>query len=96
MITRHGSDGHVHDGRHAWYVTAALLTGYIFAFIDRQVLNLLVEPIKRAFLLDDTRVSLLLGLAFVIPFAFAAPVGGRHQTGFRRTDPEPRREQPAI
>lgn len=71
------SETHARDDRYAWFVTAALLLGYTFAFIDRQVLNLLVEPIRAAFALDDTRVSLLIGVAFVIPFALFAPIGGR-------------------
>src|SRR3546814_10274244 len=65
------------NGRYAWIVTAILLLGYSFAFIDRQMLNLLVEPIRRDFLLDDVSISFLLGFAFVLAFAFAAPFAGR-------------------
>nr|WP_053000047.1 MFS transporter [Sphingomonas sp. Y57] len=65
------------NGRYAWIVTIILLLGYSFAFVDRQMLNLLVEPIRRDFRLDDTSVSFLLGFAFVLAFAFAAPIAGR-------------------
>src|SRR3546814_15160980 len=41
------------------------------------MLNLLVEPIRRDFLLDDVSISFLLGFAFVLAFAFAAPFAGR-------------------
>src|SRR3546814_1452426 len=63
--------------RYASFVTAILLLGYSFAFIDRQMLNLLVEPIRRVFLLDDVSISFLLGFAFVLAFAFAALLAGR-------------------
>jgi MFS family permease len=69
--------GPIRNGRYAWIVTLILLLGYSFAFIDRQMLNLLVEPIRRDFRLDDTSVSFLLGFAFVLAFAFAAPIAGR-------------------
>lgn len=73
------------DGPYAWLVASVLLVAYTFAFIDRQVMNLLVEPIRTAFALDDTRVSLLLGAAFVVAYALAAPLGGRlADTGHRR------------
>jgi MFS family permease len=63
--------------RTAWIVTLILLFGYSFAFVDRQMLNLLVEPIRRDFRIDDTEISFLLGFAFVLAFAFAAPIAGR-------------------
>lgn len=59
------------------YVTAVLLTAYTYSFIDRQIMNLLVEPIRASFTLSDTEVSLLLGFAFIVAYALAAPVGGR-------------------
>ena len=31
---------------YAWYVVSILTVAYIFSFIDRQILNLLVEPIR--------------------------------------------------
>jgi MFS family permease len=65
------------NGRYAWFVTMVLLVAYTFAFIDRQVMNLLVEPVRHAFRLDDTHVSLLLGVAFVVAYAIGAPFGGR-------------------
>jgi len=65
------------DGPFAWYVTAVLLAAYTYSFIDRQVMNLLVEPIRASFRLDDVEVSLLLGFAFIVAYAIAAPFGGR-------------------
>jgi hypothetical protein len=44
------------DGAYAWFVAALLALAYTVAFIDRQVLNLLVDPIKRDLLLSDMRI----------------------------------------
>ena len=51
---------------YAWYIVAVLLVAYVFSFLDRQILSLLVEPMKRDLALDDTQVSLLQGLAFAV------------------------------
>jgi MFS family permease len=53
-------------GRYAWYVIGVLMLAYGFAFLDRQILALMVEPIKRDLGISDFRMSLLLGLAFAI------------------------------
>ena len=50
----------------AWFLVAVLMTGYTCAFIDRQILSLLVEPIRRDLDISDTQLSLLSGLAFMI------------------------------
>ena len=47
---------------YAWYVVAVLTVAYIFSFIDRQVLNLLVKPIQSDLAISDTQMSLLMGL----------------------------------
>lgn len=65
------------DGAHAWYTVALLAVAYAVAFIDRQVLNLLVDPIKASLHLTDTSVSLLQGLAFVASYVAMGPVFGR-------------------
>jgi|JI10StandDraft_1071094.scaffolds.fasta_scaffold23707_2 predicted MFS family arabinose efflux permease len=46
-----------------------LLVVYIFNFIDRQVVNILAEPIKRDLDLSDTQLGLLTGLAFALFYA---------------------------
>jgi len=62
--------------RVGWYATILLTLAYTFSFVDRQVLNLLVEPIKQDLSLSDTGISFLQGLAFVIPYvAMSVPVG---------------------
>jgi MFS family permease len=53
-----------------WYVVAICMLAYIFSFVDRQVLVLMIEPIKRDLHLTDTQFSLLNGLAFSLFYAF--------------------------
>jgi MFS transporter, Spinster family, sphingosine-1-phosphate transporter len=43
-----------------------LLTVYIFNFIDRQIVNILAEPIARDLNLSDTQIGLMTGLAFAL------------------------------
>jgi MFS family permease len=50
----------------AWFVIFVLTLANISSFIDRQVLSLLVKPIKRDLHLTDTEMSLLMGLSFAI------------------------------
>jgi MFS transporter, Spinster family, sphingosine-1-phosphate transporter len=47
-----------------WVLVAVLAATYLCAFIDRNILALLTEPIKTDMKLNDTEVSVLLGLAF--------------------------------
>ena len=62
--------------RVAWYVTALLTATFIFSFVDRQILNLLVEPIQQDLDLSDTEVSLLQGLGFVATYILLSiPIG---------------------
>ncbi len=61
---------------YGWYVTFVLLLGFTFSFVDRQVLNLLVEPIRADLGLTDTQISLLQGFAFVITYvSLSVPIG---------------------
>ena len=43
---------------------------YTVAFIDRQILSLLVQPIKEDLGISDTQIGLLAGLAFAIFYSF--------------------------
>lgn len=49
-----------------WWAVAVLTLANISGFIDRQILSLLVAPLKRDLALTDTQISLLMGLAFVL------------------------------
>ena len=62
--------------RRAWLVTALLTLIFIFSFIDRQILNLLVGPIQQDLGLSDTQISLLQGLGFVATYVLlSVPIG---------------------
>lgn len=50
----------------AWWATFVLLLAYTVSYIDRQVLSLMVEPIKASLGLTDFQISLLQGLAFAL------------------------------
>lgn len=51
-------------------VTLGLLTAaYFFSYMDRQILAILQEDIRRELLLSDTQLGLLAGLAFAIFYA---------------------------
>ncbi|QIB65112.1 spinster family MFS transporter [Kineobactrum salinum] len=49
-----------------WLVVALLLVAYTLSFIDRQIISLLVDPIRRDLEISDTQISLLQGLAFAL------------------------------
>ena len=53
-------------GTYAWYVVAVLMFAYMVSFVDRQILSLLVQPIKRDLGVTDTEIGLLAGFAFAI------------------------------
>lgn len=55
---------------------ALLALVYIFAYIDRQVIAILIEPIKSEFGASDSQIGLLTGLAFGLLYAaLGVPVG---------------------
>jgi MFS family permease len=63
--------------RYAWYAVAVLLVVYSIAFVDRIILNLLVQPIRADLGLSDTSISLLQGLAFTIFYSLFGLMLGR-------------------
>ncbi len=71
--------------RHAWYVAGVLMICNTISFIDRQVLGLLVDPIKHDLGISDTRMGLLQGVAFGIFYTlFGMPMGRLVERGNRR------------
>ena len=58
-----------------WLVVFICMTAYILSFVDRQIISLMIEPIKQDLQLSDTQFSLLSGLAFSLFYAFmGAPI----------------------
>ena len=69
----------------AWATVFVLLAAYAVAFIDRQILTLLVEPIQRDLEITDTQFSLLSGLAFTLFYTMMGiPLGWLADRGSRR------------
>jgi MFS family permease len=61
----------------AWYTVIILLCAYIFSFIDRQILNLLVAPVRRDLGITDTQMSLLIGFSFALFYSVLGLPFGR-------------------
>ena len=51
-------------------VLAVLLVVYIFNFLDRQIVNILAEPIRSDLGLSDTQIGLMTGIAFAAFYTF--------------------------
>jgi MFS family permease len=62
---------------YSWYVVVVLMLCYALSFIDRQILSLLVEPIKADLELSDTEFSLLQGMAFALFYTFVGLYMGK-------------------
>jgi MFS family permease len=61
---------------YAWSVVGILIATAVLSFTDRQVLSLLVDPIRGALAISDTQMSLLLGIAFALVYGAAGvPLG---------------------
>ncbi len=59
----------------AWFVLALLLALYTQAFVERQIVAILAEPMRRELGLTDTQLGLLTGLAFALFYTlFGLPV----------------------
>lgn len=62
--------------RYGWYTTAVLMVGYTFSFLDRQILNLMVGPIKADLAISDVQFAILTGGAFGIFYTIMGlPIG---------------------
>ena len=62
--------------RYAWYVLSVLFLVYVLNFVDRQVISILAEDIKRDLHLGDDDLGFLYGTAFGVFYAlFGIPIG---------------------
>ena len=69
----------------AWYVLGLLTVVYVFSFVDRTILGLLVGPIRRDLHITDTQVSLLMGFSFALFYTFfGLPLGRMADSRSRR------------
>ncbi|WP_339515017.1 spinster family MFS transporter [Pseudomonas sp. RL_15y_Pfl2_60] len=69
----------------AWTTVSILMVAYVLSFIDRQILNLLVGPIRRDLAISDTEMSLLMGLSFALFYTVCGiPLGRLADSKSRR------------
>ena len=60
----------------AWWAVTVFSICAVLSYTDRQILSLLVDPIRADLHISDTQVSLLQGLAFALIYSFAGlPLG---------------------
>jgi MFS family permease len=73
------------EAAYAWYVVAVLTLAYIVSFIDRQILSLMVDSIRRDLAISEKQMSLLMGLSFTVFYSFLGiPLGRLADTHSRR------------
>ena len=74
------------DTRYSSYVLGVLVLVYVFNFIDRQILSILNEEIKRDLGLSDAQMGFLYGTAFAVFYAlFGIPLGRLADVWTRRS-----------
>ena len=62
--------------KYAWFFTTLLLITYTVSFIDRAMINLLIDPIRSDLKLSDIQMGQILGPGFMISYIlFSLPVG---------------------
>jgi MFS family permease len=63
------------DGRYAWYALGVLCLVYMFNQMDRYVLSILAEDVKKQFAMSDSQFGFLTGTAFAMFYAlFGYPI----------------------
>lgn len=73
-------------GPYAWFVVFILCLASIVGYVDRQIINLLVDPIKADLGINDTQIGLLQGFSFVLIYAIlAVPIAWFADFGRRTT-----------
>ena len=85
-IASERSDGLSQTSRSARYALAMLTIIYTLNFLDRTVITILIDPIKRDFQLSDKAMGFISGFGFVIMYSIlAAPVARWADRGNRRS-----------
>src|SRR5262249_47502620 len=70
---------------YAWYAVGVLTLAYVISFVDRQILNLMVDPIKRDLGISEKAMSVLMGASFAVFYTlFGIPLGRLADTRSRR------------
>lgn len=62
--------------RTSWWMVSVLFLMYVFSWLDRLILSMLVTPIKADLLLSDVQISMITSTSFAIFYAlFGLPLG---------------------
>ena len=71
--------------RYSWYALTVLVLCYLFNYIDRNILSILAEDVKRDLGLSDSTIGFLYGTAFAVFYAvFGIPFGRLADTWIRK------------
>ena len=71
--------------RYLWFVVGLLTVASTLSFIDRQILNVMIGPVKRDLGgISDTQVSLIMGLAFALFYNLMSYPAGRISDRYNR------------
>jgi len=74
------------SGAYANYVLGVLVLVYVMNFVDRQLISILIEPIKAEFGASDAQMGILTGFAFAIFYTVAGiPVARLADVWLRRS-----------
>jgi len=78
--------GNAGGSLYANYVLAVLFVAYVFNFVDRQIISILLEPIKEDLQVSDSLMGFLTGPAFAIFYAtLGIPIARLADLWVRRT-----------
>ena len=69
MESNRPSSSSLASGRYRWYVVWLLFLVYVLNFVDRQILVILMEPIRLEFGFSDRQLGLLSCLAFALLYS---------------------------
>jgi sugar phosphate permease len=76
MYTQNHDEPPYPKAAYSWYVIIVLFMAYTLSFVDRQIMALMIEPIKRDLAISDTQISLLHGFAFAVFYTIlGVPLG---------------------
>lgn len=62
---------------YSWYVVLVLMAIYVNSFLDRQILGLFVDPIRKSFDISESQMGFIMGPAFAIFYIIAGIPMGR-------------------
>lgn len=74
--SRAADGGWTSGAAYSAYFVAVLTLISTVSYIDRTMLNILIDPVKRSLLLTDTQISLVQGLGFTVAYVAASPFFG--------------------